>query len=230
MVKPSGNTPNNRPMKHLLTLTALLISSLAMGQFPNLPYNPDENGDGLIGVVDLQGLLANYGNEFASAVVSEDGENAITYMGDMAYPLCAQACRNLPGMWEMPELEDLGLVWNEVDNPTALVRTWLKRNLTDFQTQAFYSGADFNNDNHYVEQYPYPAQNFRCYCAAKQLPRVEIAQCELPSTAYDTSSDGESCMSNKTAAGWYPLGGPTKIVQPSNGLFKSVQAFWRWAE
>ena len=41
-------------------------------QFPSLPYNPDENGDGLIGVV-LQGLLANYGNEFASAVISEDG-------------------------------------------------------------------------------------------------------------------------------------------------------------
>ena len=68
--------PKLNPMKHLLTLTALLISSLAMGQFPNLPYNPDENGDGLIGVVDLQGLLANYGNEFASAVVSEDGESS----------------------------------------------------------------------------------------------------------------------------------------------------------
>ena len=26
----------------------------AAAQFPSLPYNPDENGDGLIGVTDLQ--------------------------------------------------------------------------------------------------------------------------------------------------------------------------------
>ena len=51
-------------MKHLLSFTALLISSLAMGQFPNLPYNPDENGDGLIGVSDLQSLLSVYSLPF----------------------------------------------------------------------------------------------------------------------------------------------------------------------
>ena len=53
-------------MKHLLTLHALFrSSSLPMGQnLDHLPYNPDDNGDGLIGVADLQGLLANYGNEF----------------------------------------------------------------------------------------------------------------------------------------------------------------------
>ena len=45
-------------MKHLLTVTALLISSLAMGQWP---YNPDSNGDDLIGVSDLQSILTLYG-------------------------------------------------------------------------------------------------------------------------------------------------------------------------
>ena len=50
-------------MKNLLTISALLVSSLAMGQWPSLPYNPDDNADGLIGVADLQALLANYGNE-----------------------------------------------------------------------------------------------------------------------------------------------------------------------
>ena len=44
-------------MKHLLTLTALLISSLAMGQ---MPYNPDSNGDDLIGATDLISLLGLY--------------------------------------------------------------------------------------------------------------------------------------------------------------------------
>lgn len=44
-------------MKHLLTLTALLISSLAMAQ---MPYNPDSNGDDLIGSEDLLTFLGVY--------------------------------------------------------------------------------------------------------------------------------------------------------------------------
>ena len=44
-------------MKHLLTLVALLISSLAMGQ---MPYNPDSNGDDLIGATDLISVLGLY--------------------------------------------------------------------------------------------------------------------------------------------------------------------------
>ena len=60
--RPFGNTPNNRPMKHLLTLTALLISSLAMGQ--NDPFwNPDANGDDLIGFTDLASLLSVYNSQ-----------------------------------------------------------------------------------------------------------------------------------------------------------------------
>ena len=70
----------------------------------------------------LQGLLANYGNEFASAVVSEDGENAII-MGEMAYPLCAMECEGLPGMWQLPSIDQLGLIWEEVNAPSTL--TWL---------------------------------------------------------------------------------------------------------
>ena len=63
---------------HPRTLAALLFVALttesAAQSFP-LPYNPDENGDGLIGVADLQGLLSNYGSEFSGAVISEDGES-----------------------------------------------------------------------------------------------------------------------------------------------------------
>ena len=53
-------------MKHLLTLTALLISSLAMGQ--NVPgWNPDANGDDLIGAEDLQSFLAVYNTMLTSS-------------------------------------------------------------------------------------------------------------------------------------------------------------------
>ena len=49
-------------MKHLLTISALLVSSLAMGQ--NDPFwNPDANGDDLIGFTDLASLLSVYNSE-----------------------------------------------------------------------------------------------------------------------------------------------------------------------
>ena len=56
-------------MKLELLVACLVVSSLASGQFIPQPmgYNPDENSDGLIGVADLQGLLALYGQPFNNA-------------------------------------------------------------------------------------------------------------------------------------------------------------------
>ena len=51
-------------MRRLVALMMCAVSLGATAQFPSLPYNPDENGDMLIGVVDLQALLANYGKNF----------------------------------------------------------------------------------------------------------------------------------------------------------------------
>ena len=73
-------------MKPFVALMMFAVSLGVAAQFPNLPYNPDENGDGFIGVADLQGLLSNYGDEFDTAVLSADGESAIVYIGDVAYP------------------------------------------------------------------------------------------------------------------------------------------------
>ena len=53
-------------MKHLTTLLALLMSCSMFGQFIPQPmgYNPDANGDSFIGVDDVMGTLALYGNTF----------------------------------------------------------------------------------------------------------------------------------------------------------------------
>lgn len=53
-------------MKHLITLLALLLSCSMLGQFIPQPmgYNPDANGDSFIGVDDVMGTLALYGNTF----------------------------------------------------------------------------------------------------------------------------------------------------------------------
>lgn len=215
-------------MKHLLTISALLFSSLAMGQWPSLPYNPDDNADGLIGVVDLQGLLANYGNEFASAVVSEDGESAIVYMGEMAFPPCALACRSLPGMWETASTVDLGLVWNEVYSTGIDNLTWLKPSSGSNVPGLFVSQDESSYIYHEtLSEYKYMARQARCYCAAKQLPRVEYSFCHSP---LQGTSQLQECCDEKAANGWCPLGGIEMTNQSGSFDFKYAQAFWRWAE
>ena len=172
-------------MKDLLTVSALLVSSLAMAQFPSLPYNPDENGDGLIGVVDLQGLLANYGNEFASAVVSEDGESAILYLEEMGYYECKRSCNQLPGFWSLPSGEDLVPVFSDLN--TNYTYTWLS--MTDFiefpyNRAPYYTGAS-SVSNRGVGGTVDVGSNYRCYCAAKQLPRVEYSYCMTTGSTYN---------------------------------------------
>ena len=215
-------------------LAALLFVALttesAAQSFP-LPYNPDENGDGLIGVADLQGLLSNYGSEFSGAVISEDGESAITYMGEMAYPLCAQACRNLPGMWDISTIEDLGLIWDEVGGTksvSAADQIWIA---LPEGTREFSSFGKFYNYqyNWGISQSGFGGQNgnyeYDCYCAARQLPRVEYTTCGYYSNGNYAIPGGTSdCAAELVAAGWYPLGGI------SSANYTGGQAFWRWAE
>lgn len=209
-------------MKHLIFGVALLLSSAVEAQFPNLPYNPDDNGDGLIGVVDLQGLLANYGNEFSSAIVSEDGESAIVYMGEMGYPHCKYSCDHLPGLWSLPEVEDLVPVWEEATSTSPW--TWLTpADYTSNLTGGTYStqkSLRFASDG--INLAAGLESSRRCYCTAKQLPRVEYSAC-IVNTAQ--TSNFLNCCAEKVSEGWYPLDNA-----PSGASNHFSQAFWRWAE
>ena len=54
-----------------MTLAALFVSSLAMAQ---MPYNPDSNGDNLVGSGDLLTFLTFYGNELIQSNLTCDYE------------------------------------------------------------------------------------------------------------------------------------------------------------
>ena len=240
-VPPPFLHEHQKAMNQLFTSTSRVLAALlfvavttesAAQSFP-LPYNPDENGDGLIGVADLQGLLSNYGSEFSSAVLSEDGESAITYMGEMAYPLCAQACRNLPGMWDISTIEDLGLIWDEVggtkSTQTAADQIWIA---LPEGTRQFNSFGKFDNYQYGwgISQSGFGNQNgnfeYDCYCAARQLPRVEYSICSYSVNLIGQANPStiQPCCEEKVADGWKPLGGI------SNSDYGASQAFWRWAE
>ena len=220
-------------MKHLMTLVALLVSTVAVAQIPTLPWNPDENGDQFIGLPDLLGLLTVYGQEFENAIVAEDGESAIMYMGNMAYPLCELSCQELPGIWKMPSISELGLVWNEVFTPPTDVATWLAPSKGKIQENSaylefFYSPQSTNVSQHIMDETNNPARPYRCYCTAKQLPRVEYSVCADASnpniTSHRSAASIEACCQQKVSEGWLPLGGTAESDHTVS------QAFWRFAQ
>ena len=213
-------------MKHLLTFALFALGLNAIAQFPNLPYNPDENGDGLIGVVDLQGLLANYGSEFSSAVLSEDGESAITFLGEMGYFECNQSCRELPGFWELSSSTDLALVAEDL-NISDYTYTWIPKNeMNSAWDKYIYYQGHTNVSLSRLYETQFLRSSYRCYCSAVQLPRVEYTYCE--------GTDIQECANEKVGDGWMPLSGissnHTGYSSTQGGYQFKVQAFWRWAE
>jgi len=221
-------------MRTLITVVIAALSLNAFGQgILQLPYNPDENGDGLIGVVDLQGLLSNYGNEFDTAVLSEDGESAIVYVGDIAYPFCSKTCSELPGIWSVANIEDLALVWDEVYSANEDRLTWLKREYQNISVNGlpvfpFFSSDDVptvpgNWSLHKIDVTPFPQSLGHCYCAARQLPRIEYSYCA-------SSQSIQDCCDAKVSEGWLPLGGISVANYINSPYQQWSQAFWRWAE
>ena len=209
-------------MRRLLALMMCAVSLGAAAQFPNLPYNPDENGDGLIGVVDLQGLLSNYGSEFSGAVISEDGESAITYMGELGRLQCEYACDNLPGYWTLPNPPDLTPVLGAISYYAWVRSQWNYRTESGNVKVPFYYKPNGDMGMTYELD-----QEWSCYCAAKQLPRVEYEFC----APFVGNVEGfRTCCQDLVSDGWYPLN-----VDPGSGTTRSNstvlgQAFWRWAE
>ncbi|MAU76847.1 MAG: hypothetical protein CL831_08255 [Crocinitomicaceae bacterium] len=198
-------------MRYLITIVIAALSLNAFGQgIPQLPYNPDENGDGLIGVPDLQALLSQYGLEFNSAVLSEDGENAVVNIGDMSYPECASSCRNLPGFWSVATLEDLGIVWSTL---YSTYHIWLHRSDSSPNPGLLVNSGN-NNWSVYEQMY----SSAKCFCAAHELPKVEYFKC----IGYGSDAIEECvlCAQQKVSEGWYPL-------SPSTA---TTQDLWRWAE
>lgn len=193
-------------MRYLVTLLLAALSFNAVGQgIPQLPYNPDATEDGFIGSPDLLELLSLYGEEFSSAILSEDQESAIVYMGDLAHPLCNLACDNLPGFWNMSTMDDLGLVWNEVANETIWVLAEHKSNdpLAYIYDQMYYSTNQ-------------AGQLFGCYCATHELPKVEY---KIVIDNYDFN------LTEFASQGWKLL---NLGYMDNNNRITGVM--WRWAE
>ena len=217
-------------MNRILSLLVLLaFSTMAQAQSPYLPYNPDENADGLIGVADLQGLLSAYGSEFSSAILSDNGNIAVVEVGSLNYYLCRSACASLPGAWSLVNENSVGLILNQIGGG---VEAWFEPMYTEsWQSEAFrISGS--GNPNPVGAQYEY-----QCFCYAKQRPSVEYSYCSGGAPSEEAFNQ---CISEKLAEGWYPLSGfpmehsrqgaTGSASYPLSYAPQTHASFWRWEQ
>ena len=173
----------------------------------------------------LLDLLTVYGQEFENAIVAEDGESAIMYVGDMGYFECEYSCNQLPGHWTLPRGVDLVPVYSDL-HVSPSTYTWIDKRYQENAWSIFpYYVGHSTESYREVEETNKPGIIRRCYCTAKQLPRVEYGFCLAGALNTSALNAFQSCVDEKLQNGWYPLDGPSKGY-PSD----FIQAFWRFAQ
>lgn len=215
----------------VLTLTAatLFLGASAFGQFPTLPYNPDDNADGLIGVADLQGLLSQYGNEFSASVLSSDVALVRIDQDGLGILDCLSNCNALPGPWQMLTTEVAALNINAVAELVPVSAQYSTGAQNYFWTE--YNGTSGNATKYYTVEGIRAFSNVSsvsytpraCLCYAQGRPHIEYDFCYLEALPGD-DSEFRACLDSKASEGWYPLGG---VAQDYGRMY---QAFWRWEQ
>ena len=79
------NAPISDQMKNALSLVCMLLAGILLSTSGfsqnSAPYNPDGNGDGMIGVTDLQDFLSTYGLAFEATASTWSCGDPIGYAG-----------------------------------------------------------------------------------------------------------------------------------------------------
>ena len=217
-------------MKYLITL---LIAALSLNAFSQVslpfPYNPDSDGDQLIGVTDLQSLLSSYGQEFLSGSFQFSGDStlALTNVGVLDYFTCKRSCKQLDGQWEVLRFENVILLSEQLESFAVANQT---SGFHTDQMERLEVGSDgnvyFNLDTNMWGTNGGDAwlEERNCVCQTSTVPYIEYSLC----TSTYSFDDLLDCVNTKLSEGWLPLGGITRGGNAS--LVRNVQAFWRWAE
>ena len=157
-------------MKHLLTLTALLISSLAMGQ---MPYNPDSNGDDLIGATDLISVLGLYNTLMvdSSLTCSYEGTEFESWFGGLF-----DGTLTLDSLYvEYLYVDSVETFLPGCPNPvmieTVLDRSYvLTSEFYDFSSHDYwFSTSSYLGYNRTARFEFYPDGNYRLYCTDAEI-------------------------------------------------------------
>ena len=206
-------------MRHLLACLAILAAFNVTAQVDGfqLPYNPDSEPDGYIGVGDVLEVLSIFGSQWNASDIylSNDSTSMTMFVGEMIHPLCLAACDDLPGSWQMSSLTDLGRIWDEMPSSNVV---WYNR--IDDGVGSNMPAVNFYNGFSYTDTAP--SSNGYCYCSTQERPKVEYTMCHEGS-----KSALLNCTSLLTAQGWLPLG---PVSYDGNAGYQFAQALWRWVD
>lgn len=224
-------------MKNLLACLAILAAFNVTAQVDGfqLPYNPDSEPDGYIGVGDVLELLAMFGAEFSTAILNSDSTSAIVeapFSNNHNGPNrsihgCRAYCKSLPGNWRATTISDIEEHW-EVFPTSISTSVWINDLQNPFESRFLYLEHPDQCDQPGTScTRPYvgftnSSINPKCYCATQERPKVEYTMCHEGS-----KSALLNCTSLLTAQGWLPLG---PVSYDGNAGYQFAQAFWRWAD
>jgi len=223
-------------MKHLLACLAILAAFNVTAQVDGfqLPYNPDSEPDGYIGVGDILEVLSIFGSQFSpdDIYTNDDSTHIVMNVGSMTYPECEYTCQfTLPGSWRVATIADAGGAWPEIMNDFGWINqidgTMGRAESGDWRTHRFGGGSGaYKGDEIKMTQSMIATGG--CYCATQERPKVELSSCtscDQIGAATPTALDIQSCVDLKVQDGWYPLGGVS-----ASGAICINQVFWRWAD
>lgn len=218
-------------MKNLLACLAMLaaFNVSAQTETSNFPYNPDVDGDGLIGVNDILAALQYYSSQFQiAAQLNADSTSAIHFppgwLTSIGYYDCLSRCDSLPGPWQVMSPQGVATHLSVIRD-SVISNGW---------TQYWHwqkGWGDLTQDNGANElpravvntSYSYPRETsaanvLGCLCELRQRPRVEYDFCE------GSMENIQPCAAEKVSQGWYPL----ELTSAGGAVF--VQTFWRWED
>jgi hypothetical protein len=216
-------------MRHLLTSLALLATFAAAGQVNGfqLPYNPDAEPDGFIGINDVLAILPLYGQSFISEgiYVNGDSTHVLMDMGGMSYPECEYTCKfTLPGSWRVSTLADLGAAWETAKAQEA----WISMDEVQHHgLQVSYMTTAFADDGASGTQTTSQLDaSHNCFCATHEWPKVEYLVLDPMESIYnDSAVEFEPWLNEKAQEGWKLMPTPAGYAEPGTWV-----VLWRWAE
>lgn len=215
-------------MRHVLTSLALFATFAAAGQVNGfqLPYNPDVEPDGFIGVGDILELLVLFGNQFSpeNVYVNVDSSHVALNQGQMNFFECSAECASLEGSWRMANELDFGFVWEGLP-----VDQYFWLNNSDYHYGNGYTGTGTvirknpSNINGYSKL---EDGDVHCLCATRERPKVEYLVLDPMESIYnDSAVEFEPWLNDKAQEGWRLMPTPAGYAEPGTWV-----VLWRWAE
>ena len=222
-------------MKNLLACLAILAAFNVTAQVDGfqLPYNPDSEPDGYIGVGDVLQVLAIFGSQWNASDIylNDDSTTMVMNVGQASHLECLGVFSQLPGNWRIPSLYDYSIIIDEILSTNGTQQSYWYQNEVSMISgtgNGWVITVATTGDYSYASANPNTAY-YNCYCSTHERPKVEYSSCTTcdnigASTA--TALDIQSCTDLKVQEGWYPLGGVT--ASGNNTCINQV--FWRWAD